>query len=92
MSENENIFDTTLSSVADSKQGSINPSKKKIRQDNLKELLSIYPEFTSEESLHKYYINLENDAANDKYLVDFWQEVLSNYQSNVAKSFSLNVN
>ena len=49
-----------------------------------------YPEFESEESLHRYYLAYEGLADDEsEELAQFWRQVLMSYQQQVAKSFRL---
>lgn len=79
-------------SATDSKRGSIKPSKVLQRSQALKDFISAYDEFSSEEKLHKYYLSLDEDSESpsNKAVYDFWRDVMANYQATVSKSFSFN--
>jgi len=46
---------------------------------DLQGMLSSYREFDCEENLHKYYLNLENDPQSDKFVIEFWEDVIATY-------------
>jgi len=69
----DNTLDFSVSSV------STTTNKVKHHRELLSDFLKTYAEFNSENALHKYYIALENDPASDKYIIEFWKDVLDNY-------------
>jgi len=54
-------------------------SSKLSRRMDLQGMLSSYREFDCEENLHKYYLNLENDPQSDKFVIEFWEDVIATY-------------
>lgn len=58
-------------------------------RERLNQFIRAYSEFDREENLHKYYLQYEDESQN--YLLQFWSDVIHQYQVNVSKSFTINL-
>jgi hypothetical protein len=82
MMSHTNLDESELNtSAGDSKRGSLRPSKLVQRSQALKDFISAYDEFSSEEKLHKYYLSIDEDSQceGNKPVYDFWRDVIANY-------------